>query len=161
MCPPQNKNNHFNCNGCVWGAAAVAGSPGLRWHWPPGRGGGGRGRGGYEGDEVVGRPPGKLQGGAVGERGSGEAASAPRCQPRELQLGQLLAVSSLASGDNWRCSQCKHVSFFVVFSLSLSSIFTPDQSCVPLLQSEVLRRRGWRAERRRRKKKLFLFFLTF
>lgn len=141
MCPPENKNNHFNCNGCVWGAAAVDGSTGLRWHQPGGA------EWGWGGDEVVDRPPGKLQGGAVGERGSGEAASAPRCQPREPQLGELLSVSSLASGDNWRCSQCKHVSFFVVFSLSLSSIFTPDQSCVPLLQAEVLRRRGRRAER--------------
>lgn len=67
----------------------------------------GRGRG-------LGRPPGKLQGGASREQ---RPASAPRCQPGELLLAasELFSVSSLASGDNWRCSQCKHVFFLYIY----------------------------------------------
>lgn len=128
ICLPQNKNNHFNCNGCVWGAAAVAGSPGLRWHRPPlvGRGGGG--------DKVVGRPPGKLQGGAarqpplpaVSPESCSPASSSPfHLWPLEI-IGDALSVNMFL--------------FLLFFSLSLSSIFTPDQSCILLLQAEVLRR---------------------
>lgn len=105
----------------------------------------GRGRG-------LGRPPGKLQGGASREQ---RPASAPRCQPGELLLAasELFSVSSLASGDNWRCSQCKHVFFFFIF------IFFSDQSCVPLFQAEVLRHRPACSGEGKKKKKFF--FLTF
>lgn len=149
------QNNHFNCNGCVWGAAAAAGSAGLRWHRPPGRG---RGAGT--------RLWAGLQGNYRAERRASEGAARqpplPAVSPESCsrQLGELLSVSSLASGDNWRCSQCKHV-FFLFFFSSLSPPFYSRSKLCSIVAGRGPETSGGRRAERRRREEEKKFFSSF
>lgn len=99
---PPNKNNHFNYNGyvsvqpqCGWqDPAEVALATG-------------------DGDEVWADLQGNYR--VVWRKEGAEAClHSLLSAQRELLLAAswLLSVSSSLSGDNWRCTQCKHVSLF-------------------------------------------------
>lgn len=94
----------------LWCSHSAAGRTRLRWHRPLGMGT----RSGPASREITGWCGG---GGGWGELKL-KPASAPSCQPRELLFAAswLLSVSSSPSGDNWRCTLCKHV--FYVSKLS-------------------------------------------
>lgn len=89
--PPQNENSHFNCDGCVLGAAV---EPEHRAEVAlPAKGAGTRLWAGLQRNYRAER--------RAKERISGEAASAPRCQPRELEPAAWRAPLCFISGP-WR-----------------------------------------------------------